>query len=278
MRVGGGIERGRGVRVSACLVVVVLMAVAAGCSDSPEDQLAALQAEVKMEPADFIAAEWANHLPEQHPGTEYLRNLIRSLSGARGMDAASRECAVTNIEKKIEAGKTLGDFSIGDVGSSTVKKGKLSTALQPCASAEVLDHDKSGTYVVAADLDLAVPRKVLIDGARGAATDVGLNDSERDCVMTKVYGALSDTDLALYFTSGVPNNASASKDAVKQCVTGDRVLPVALKAKQQAQTDEANRERERQLSQAAIDRAMTNLSSSVPSSMPASAPETTSGH
>ena len=246
----------------------------ASCSQDPAEELAALKEELKMEPTDFIGSEWIDHIPEMQPGTAYLQDMIRSLTGARGLDSAGRECAVSALEAKLEPGRTLGDFTIGIVGSSAVKKGKLSASLQPCASAEVLAQEQTGTYVAAADLDPSLPRGVLIDSANQAATDVGMNDAERECAVGKVYGELSDADLMLYFTAGAKNTSTNSKAAAKECVTGDRVLPVTKKAKQTAQADDANRERFRQLSQAEIDRALSDPrpATSVPSPVPAPTP------
>lgn len=119
---------------------------------------------------------------------------------------------------------------------------------------------------------MALPRKVLFDGAGQAATDVGLNDSERDCVMAKVFGGLTNADILLYFSAGASNTSTNSKNAVKECVTGDRVLPVATKAKQQAQADEVNRERFRQLSQAAIDRALADPAPTAPAPVTSTGP------
>lgn len=229
-----------------------------------------------MAPIEFIGVEWLDHLPQQEPGTAYLEDMIRSLTGARGLDATGRECAVNSIVSKLDTGKTLGDFTLGDVGDTVVKKGKLSPVIQPCASAETLAQVQAGTYVVAADLDVALPRRVLVDSASQAATDIGMNEVERDCAVGKVYGALTDVEILRYFTTGVANSSTASKSAVRDCVTGDRVLAVATKAKQQAQADAANSERRRQLNEAAIDRALSNISAST-SAPEISAPATSTG-
>jgi hypothetical protein len=254
-----GIRKSPGRGFGLRLVVAAALALsAAGCSGDKAQRAATTDAQV-TEFQKHLGALGARKTILSQDDANHLRD---GVLGRLGLDAAERQCVAAAVRAVLLPDGAIG-VSVDRIGKmlGRIKRtdNELGKQVTTCLSPEGKVRFEATTAAPDAPVDglLDVGRRV----SMGESRALGATDTEATCIADASLRGITAVDLASALVGKAPEGIANSKDAIRQCVSTERLT--ALNAAAQKATDDYQRcvdERNQQ----ALAEAQRRIASSIP--------------